>query len=166
MTDLNESIAKKLSRLMRMLSSPYEGERHNALTMMQRVLESARLTFNDIAILIENHSGEIEQRKYSDTDAEIIYAKGVEKGRVEESRRQAMPPDYYDADGEPQWNKIALFCQSQTARLRSDWERGFIDDMAGMTLWREPSPKQAKHLLAIFIKLGGKYDSKAINPTR
>jgi hypothetical protein len=160
MSALNEPIAKRIGRLMRMLGSSYEGEWHNAVTMMKRTLEAERLTFNDIATVIENHQGEIEERKYSDADAEIIFARGVEKGRVEEARKQQAPPEFYDADGQPRWSEIALFCQKHVTQLRSTWEREFINDMAGKTLLREPTPKQAKHLLAIFVKLGGSFDPK------
>ena len=160
MSALNEPIAKRIGRLMRMLGSSYEGEWHNAVTMMKRTLEAERLTFNDIATVIENHQGEIEERKYSDADAEIIFARGVEKGRTDEARRQQAPPEFYDADGHPRWSKIALFCQKHITQLRSQWEITFINDMAGKTLWREPSDKQAKHLLAIFVKLGGSYDPR------
>jgi hypothetical protein len=160
MSALNEPIAKRIARLMRMLGSSYEGEWHNAVTMMKRTLEAERLTFNDIATVIENHQGEIEEKRYSDADAEIIFERGVEKGRVEEARKHQAPPEFYDADGQPRWSEIALFCQKHVTQLRSQWEITFINDMAGKTLWREPSDKQAKHLLAIFVKLGGSYDPK------
>jgi hypothetical protein len=166
MSTLNESVAKKISRLFRMFGSPFEPETHNALRMMKRLLEAERLTFNDIATVIENHQGEIEERKYSDTDAEIIFARGREKGRAEEARKQTAPPEFYDADGCPRWNEIAVFCQKNIAQLHSTWEREFVTDMAGKTLWREPSEKQAKHLLAIFVKLGGYYDAKTVHLRR
>jgi hypothetical protein len=162
---LNEPIAKRIAKLLRLLASPHDGERANAVTMMQRTLAAERLSFNDIATVIENHQGEIEERKYSDSDAEIIFAKGVEKGRKEEIRKQQAPPEFYDADGQPRWNEIALFCQKNTAPLNA-WERGFIDSVAGQTLWKLPSDKQIKHLLGIFVKLGGRYDPKAAHLRR
>jgi hypothetical protein len=161
MSTLDETITKKLSKLVRMLGSSFEGEAHNALRKMKGLLEAEGLTFNDLATVIENHQGEIEERKYSDADAEIIFAQGIQKGRAEEARKKDLPPEFYDADGCPQWNAIALFCQKNIGRLRDEWERTFISDMAGKTLWREPSEKQAKHLLAIFVRLGGHYDPKA-----
>ncbi|MGO9049409.1 MAG: hypothetical protein ACLP19_27210 [Xanthobacteraceae bacterium] len=166
MSALDETVTKKIGKLMRMLSSSFEGEAHNALRKLNGLLEAEGLTFNDIAVVVENHQGEIEERKYSDADAEIIFAKGVEKGRSEEARKKDLPPEFYDADGRPRWNEIALFCQKHTARLRTEWERTFVNDMAGKTLWSEPTEKQAKHLLAIFIKLGGHYDSKAAHVPR
>src|SRR6516164_5273768 len=157
MLTLNEPIAKRVAKLFRLLASDFDGEVLNAARRMKEQLVAEGLSFNDIATVIENANGEIEERKYSDADAEIIFAKGVEKGRKEEIRKQQAPPEFYDAEGQPRWNEIALFCQQNIARLRSSWEQTFINDMAGNTLWREPTPKQAKHLLAIFVKLGGRY---------
>jgi hypothetical protein len=147
-------LAKRISKLVRMMSSTYEDGSSAALHLRQ-LLINERLC-NDLAVLIENCNGEIEERKYSDTDAEMIFARGVEKGRAEEVHKRDLPPDFYDADGQPQWHPIALFCQKNQHRLRDDWERTFIDDMAGKTVFREPTEKQAKHLLAIFIRLGGR----------
>jgi hypothetical protein len=162
MSALNESIAKRIAKLFRMLSSDFDGEVLNAARMMKQHLAAEGLNFSDIATVIENHQGEIEEKKYSDADAEVIFARGVEKGRVEEARKQQAPPEFYDTDGSPRWNEIAAFCQQNSNRLRSDWERTFVNDMAGNLIkWGEPTGKQAKHLFAIFAKLGGKYDAKA-----
>jgi hypothetical protein len=148
-------LAKRIGASIRLLASDID--RTSAINGLLRLLPSAALTFNDLAVLIENCDGQIEERKYSDSDAEIIFAKGQEKGRKEEARKQTAPPEFYDTEGQPRWQAIAVFCQNNIARLRSEWERTFINDMAGNTLWRQPTPKQAKHLLAIFVKLGGKY---------
>jgi hypothetical protein len=156
MNALSEPTAKKIARLLRLFGSNFEGEAVSALMAMKRLVASEGLSFNDIATVIENHQGEIEEKKFSDTDADIIFARGMEKGRVEEARKRDLPPDFYDADGCPQWHSIALFCQKNHQQLRDDWERTFIDDMAGKTVYREPSEKQAKYLLAIFIRLGGR----------
>jgi hypothetical protein len=139
MSALDETITKRIGKLIRMFGSSFEPEAHTALRKMKGLLDAEGLTFNDIAVVVENHQGEIEERKYSDTDAEILFAKGVEKGRTEGARAQTAPPEFYDADGCPRWNEIALFCQKNDARLRSEWEREFVNDMAGKTLCREPS---------------------------
>jgi hypothetical protein len=154
MSTLTEPVAKRIATLFRMLSSGFEGEVLNAVAAIKRLLAAEGLAFNDIATVIESCNGEIEERKYSDSDAEIIFARGVEKGRAEQVRVQAGPPEFYDADGYPRWNAIALFCQKNHRRLRPI-EQGFVDDMAGSTLWREPSEKQARWLLSIFLRLGG-----------
>jgi hypothetical protein len=114
------------------------------------------LTINDLAPVLESCNGEIEEKKYSDADAADIFRSGVEKG-IEEGRaeRQRTPPEFYDVSGQPRLHEIALFCQRNLDRLRSDWEKGFTNDMAGTTLVRPLTPKQSKYLLAIFVKLGG-----------
>jgi hypothetical protein len=155
MSTLNEAVAKRIATLFRMLSSDFEGEVLNAVAAMKRLFAAEGLAFNDIATVIESCNGEIEELKYSDSDAEIIFARGVEKGRAEQVRVQERPPEFYDADGHPRWNAIALFCQKNHQRLRPA-EQGFVDDMAGNTLWREPSEKQARWLLSIFLRLGGR----------
>jgi hypothetical protein len=138
----------------------------NAVRKMKNLSKGERLTFYDIATVIKSCNGEIDETKYSDADAEIIFGKGVEKGLKEEARKQQAPPEFYDADGQPRWNAIAMFCQKNITRLRSDWERTFINDMAGKTLWSQPTEKQAKHPLAIFVKLGGHYEPKTAHVRR
>jgi hypothetical protein len=157
MSALNEPVAKRFAKLFRLLASDFDGEVLSAVRRMGQQLAAEGLSFNDIAIVIENANGEIEERKYSDTDAEIIFARGVQKGREEEARNRQPddPPEFYDADGSRRWDAIALFCQKHHQRLRPA-EQGFVDDMAGSTMWREPMEKQAKWLLSIFIRLGGR----------
>ena len=157
MSALNQPVAKRIAKLFRLLASNFEGEVLSAVRRMSQQLAAEGLSFNDIAIVIENANGEIEERKYSDTDAEIIFARGVQKGREEEARNRQLdhPLEFYDADGNPRWNAVALFCQKHHQRLRP-LEQEFVDDMAGNTMWREPTEKQAKWLLSIFIRLGGR----------
>jgi hypothetical protein len=155
MAALTESFAKRFANLFRRLSSDYEGEQLNTIAAMRRVLASEGLSFSDVAIVIENAEGAIEERKYSDSDAEIIFAKGMKCGAEKARAEAAAPPEFYDVDGRPRWNDIAMFCQRNHDRLRPQ-EQGFVDDMAGNTMWREPTEKQGKWLLSIFIKLGGR----------
>jgi hypothetical protein len=167
MSSLNEPVAKRLSRLFRMLGSPYEGERHTAADKMKSLLESEKLTFNDIAVLIENHNGEIEAKKYSDADADIIFKKGIERGRTEEARKREAPPEFYDADGCPRWYEIAVYCQQNRGQLRDEWERNFANDMPGKIIkYGRPTEKQVPHLIAIFVRLGGHYDQKTAHLRR
>jgi hypothetical protein len=157
MGTLNEPIAKKIARLFRLLGSDQDGEVLASVAAMKRLFAAERLSFHDIATVIENCNGEIEELKYSDTDVAIIFARGVETGREEESRKkeQIVPTDYYDADGQPRWNAIALFCQKNDDRLRPT-EQKFIDDMVANTMWRQPTEKQGRWLLTIFLRLGGR----------
>ena len=158
MSTLNEPVAKRIATFFRQLSSEYEGDVLAAVNALKQLLLAEGLSFHDIATVIENHQGEIEERKYSDSDAEVIFSVGWKKAAPKKHSCRDLPPEFYDADGQPRWNEIALFCRKNTAQLRGEWERKFISDMAGKTLWQQPSQKQAKHLLGIYIRLGGVYE--------
>jgi hypothetical protein len=154
MSALNEPSAKRFATLFRLLASDFDGEVLSVVRRMKQQLAAEGLSLNDIAAVIENANGEIEERKYSDADAEIIFARGVEKGRAEQARKPPLASDFYDEDRHPRWNAMAMFCLERRERMRSN-ELQFVEDMAGRTLSYEPSEKQGRWLLAIFIKLGG-----------
>jgi hypothetical protein len=156
MSELNETTAKRIAKLFRLLASDFDGEVLNAARRMKQQLSDEGLSINDIATVIESANGAIEERKYSDTDAQLIFEKGIEKGRAEEARKQTAPPEFYDELGAPRWIEIAAFCQKNSSRL-SAWEKEFIDSVAGQVMYRQPTPKQSRHLLGIFVKLGGTY---------
>jgi hypothetical protein len=157
MSTLNEPVAKRIAKLVRMLASDFDGEMLAAARRLKDLLKNEGLTHHDIAAVIESCNGEIEERKYSDADAEIIFNRGVEQGREEQARKkeQIVPADYYDADGQPRWDAIAAFCQKNHERLRPS-EQKFIDDMVANTMWRQPTEKQGRWLLTIFLRLGGR----------
>jgi hypothetical protein len=165
---IDEAVAKKIARLFRLLGSPFEGEAHNALRAMQHLLETENLTFNDVAVLIENASGEIRELKYGDADAHVIYERGKEKGRNEAENQRELPPEFYNADDTPNWFTIAVFCKKNSAQqkngvpLLSAWELDFIGDMPSKIIqYRQPTRKQVRFLIGIFIKLGGPYEPKS-----
>jgi hypothetical protein len=163
MSALNEPVAKRIAQIFLMLSSDQEGEQLAAVVAMKRLFKSEGLSFFDIATVIESCNGEIEEKKYSDKDAEIIFKRGMEKGIEQGRAAEAAPPEFYDTDGRPRWNAIALFCQKEIARLYKQNEREFVADMAGYTLYRQPSPKQEQWLMSIFVKLGGRhYEHKSV----
>jgi hypothetical protein len=122
-----------------------------AVAAMKRLFRAEGLSFPDIATVIESCNGEIEEKKYSDTDAEIIFKRGVEKGRSE--RPEAEPTEFYDTDGHPRYHPMAMYCQQHLRRLDSKHHE-FIDKMASTTVYREPTEKQGKYLLSLFIGLG------------
>jgi hypothetical protein len=170
---VDEPAAKRIARLFRMFGSPYEGEAHNALRAMKHLLETEGLTFNDVAVLIENASGEIRRLKYSDDDASLIFERGVAKGRTDAEREDDPPPEFYDIDGQPRWYEIAEFClqnrnqQKNGVPLLNEKDLDFISDMPNkMIRFGKPTPKQIPWLIAIFVKLGGPYESKSFEPYR
>jgi hypothetical protein len=157
MRTLNEPAAKRIGKLIRMFGSSFENERHVALAKLLTLLDEEHLTLNEIAVVIENANGEIEQLKYSDSDAEVIFAKGVEKGR-KENTGPTLSKQFFDADGEPLWVEIAKFCESNPARTSlNPKEQEFVDEMPARLRWRSPSRPQGGFLLSIFWKLGGTF---------
>lgn len=132
-TSIHEAVAKRIARLFRMFGSPFEGEAHNALRVMKNLLEAEGLTFNDVAVLIENASGEIRQLKYSDDDAQTIFERGLEKGLAEAERRRELPPEFYNVDGTPRWYEIAEFCLKNSTQQKK-WPA--ITQRMGTTIYQ------------------------------
>ena len=158
MTTLNEPVAKRIATLFRMLGSNFDGEVLGAVAAMKRLFAAEGLSFHDIATVIESCDGSIEQKKYSDADAKVIYERGMAKGRAEQ---QNSDLEFFDSDGRPRWYEMAVFCQRNVGSQRiSPWEREFANDIACKVLGREPSHKQAQCILRIFVKLGGQCDPK------
>jgi hypothetical protein len=157
MTALNEPVTKRIAKLFRSLSSDFDGEVLGAVAAMKRLFAAEGLSFHDIATVIESCNGEIDERKYSDADAKIIFERGVAKGLAEQ---QDINLEFFDCDGRPRWYEMAVFCQRNVGQLCSPWERDFVADIAGKMLERTPSPKQARCILKIFVKLGGYCDPK------
>jgi len=156
-------LANDLGNMVRRMASPFDGEAANALGMLRkRMLAEGlnlNLTFCDFATLFENCRGQIEEKKYSDSDMGGMWERAVAQGREQGLQEQQLEEtEFRDELGEPKWNAIALFCQKREARLR-DNEREFVSDMAGRTMWRPPTEKQGKWLISIFVKLGGRLKS-------
>lgn len=92
-----------MAKLVRMFSSPYENEKHIALAKLETLIREDGLTFNDLATVIENADGEIEERKYTDADmlaATQAVKERAEKDAYEKARRERTgPPEFYDEIG-------------------------------------------------------------------
>jgi hypothetical protein len=89
-----------------------------------------------------------------------LYDAGYEAGRADgvraaEAKVSHDEDGFRNVNGLPSWHAMAMFCQDRNKRLRP-YEAGFVDDMAGWTTWREPTPKQAKWLRSIYARLGGR----------
>jgi hypothetical protein len=160
MSVLDEQAAKRIAILFRKLGSDFEGEQLNTLAAMRNLFKSKGLSFNDIGTVIENANGEIEQFKYSDKDAELIFARGVEEGRKQNAGHAgpALSAQYFDADGEPRWAEMVKFCERSPAKtsLKPN-EQEFIDEMPAKLRWRAPTRPMGGFLLSIFWKLGGSF---------
>jgi hypothetical protein len=167
MSELNETTAKRVAKLFRLLASDFDGEVLNAARRMKQQLVAEGLSINDIATVIESANGEIEERKYSDADAKLIFERGIEKGRAEQTRAQMAPPEFFDSDGEPRWYEMAVYCQEHRTQLRSEWEQNFANDMpARIIKYGKPTDNMIPHLLGIFVKLGGRCDPEIVRRYR
>jgi hypothetical protein len=114
-----------------------------------RTLKSNGGDIHTLAERVESANG----GKLTDAEMRKLYDAGFQAGmRAVESRSTG---EFHNVDGTPAWNEIALFCQQNSSRLREN-ERQFVNDMAGRSVWREPTEKQAKWLRSIFYRLGGK----------
>jgi hypothetical protein len=142
-------IAGKLAKLLRMLSSNREPEVLAAAQALCRTLESAGADIHALAAIVE-HGGELNE-----AEMKKLYDAGYHQGlRVAENKFHGSE-DFRNIDGLPSWHEMALWCQRHSDRLREQ-ERKFVDDVAALTVWREPSEKQGKWLKSIYYKLGGK----------
>jgi hypothetical protein len=158
MSVLNGPTARRLGKLLRLLSSDFDGEALAAVAAMRRLFETEKLSFNDLAAVIE---GTDEGRpKFTENDARKIYEEGVRDG-LAKARSAAQESDFFDSDGSPCWPEIAVYCRAKAGQLRNEREREFVSDMAVNTLEREPTLKQARWLLRTFVKLGGHCDNRA-----
>jgi hypothetical protein len=118
------------------------------------------LSFADMATVIANHQGEIEEKNTATPTPRLFTPGESRRAAPKEARKQAAPPEFFDADGRPHYHEIALFCQKGDKYLREEKERKFVSEMPGNTLWQTPTEKQAKWLFSISVRLGGKYDHK------
>jgi hypothetical protein len=158
MSVLDRDAAKRISAILKkMLSSQFVGESQASVEVLKAVLARAGLTYHDLAVAIENYGeagvSEIEQRKYTDADAETIFQRGVEKGRKECDGRM-LSIDFFDDDGEPRWLAIADYCHNDPGKLAlKPNEQQFIEEMPAKLRWRSPTPPMGGFLLSIFWKL-------------
>jgi hypothetical protein len=86
MSTLDEPSAKQIPKLFRLLALDFDGELLNAARRMKQLLAAEQLSFNDIKTEIDDCHDEVEERKYSDGDAKIIFDRGLPQANHERSR--------------------------------------------------------------------------------
>jgi hypothetical protein len=143
-------IAGKLKPLIRLLSSNQDGEVVAAARALNRLLKVNGSDIHALADSIGQANG-----KLNEAEMRKLYDAGFEAGVRAVEDKQHSDEDFHNTDGTPSWHAIAVWCQRRDERLR-DSERQFINDMAGRTVWRDPTVKQEKWLRSIFLRLGGK----------
>ena len=155
MSELPAAVRSKLAKALRLLSSDRDGEVLSAAHTVARVLRAVGSDIHTLSDLIEHGNGgqlsEAEMKKLYDAG----YADGRADGvRAAEAKLHHDQDGFRDIDGIPSWHEVAIWCQRRSERLR-ETEAGFLDDMAGRTVYSEPTPKQEKWLRSIYLRLGG-----------
>lgn len=144
------ALDKRIAKIFRLLNSNQDGEVLAAAAKLKKLCAAEGVTINDLTVSIGG--SETSEQKYTEADAVIIFERGKEAGRAESSSKES---EYFDIDGNPRWYEITVFNRDNVEQLRNAWMREFTVDIIDKVLGREPSPKQARWILKIFVKLGG-----------
>jgi hypothetical protein len=132
-----EPVADKLGKLLKLLSSPRDGEVVAAARAILRTLAGAGADIHELAERIE----EAEMQRIYDA----AYADGKNAAAADAGFSSVDPPSFYEMAQEIEHNA--------DGRL-SEKEQKFVADMVRWCARREPSEKQAKWLHAIYVRLG------------
>jgi len=142
---VDEKLMKKIAGIVRRLTSNQPGEVAASLETLGRVLQSAGAdVIHCIADRIEHHSG------LTDAEMKAVFDAGVERGR-----KQAKQAARINGGIFPPAHDMAMWCRQQEHKLRDDWERTFINDIAARSLTRALTPRQEEKLRGIFLRTGG-----------
>jgi hypothetical protein len=153
-----ELLTKRLGSRIRMLASAADAEVVSAARSAAEIMKSFGADFHAVADQVERRVDGAGPTNGVATKADIrkIYDQGYAAGVRDAENKRFGSSDFIDENGLPAWHEIALFCQRNIDRIKKPSECEFINDMAGKTLWREPTERQATWLKDIFLRLGGK----------
>jgi hypothetical protein len=129
---------EKIQKLLKLLSSPNDGEVVAAAHALQRVLRETGSDIHELAARLDGLSRE-EMKK--------LYDAGFEQGK-----NAATPTDFSDVG--PSYFEMAREIQSMGDGRLSQRETDFVNDMTRWCTRREPTEKQAKWLHALYCKIG------------
>jgi hypothetical protein len=154
---------EKFTRLFRRLDTAFAGERGATAHALYRLCTGSDVKIVDLAEALKNSfqngAGELAEKKYTDDDAAVIFARGVERGRAENARQSPAQLTYLDENFEPRWQEIANFCRRDPGfNVLKANEQNFITEMPGkLAYYGRPTPPQAGFLLSIFWKMRGSF---------
>jgi len=131
---------EKIQKLIRLLSSPNDGEALAAVHALQRVLREEGSDIHELAARIEGLS-QAEMKK--------LYDAGFQEGK---SAATAATPDFSNVG--PSFYEMACEIKHKGEGRLSQREADFVDDMTRWCARREPTEKQAKWLHVIYCKIG------------
>jgi hypothetical protein len=134
--------AGKIGKLLKMLSSPNDGEVVAAARAILRTLEAEGADIHELAERVEG-------RKLSQAEMQRIYDQAYRDGKD-----AAAADAGFRAVDVPSFYAMACEIQHKADGRLSEKERGFVADMVRWCARREPSEKQAKWLHAIYCQIG------------
>jgi hypothetical protein len=138
-----DKLGNKLGKLLKMLSSPRDGEVIAAARAILRTLEGAGADIHELA-------RRVESGKLSEADMQRIYDAAYADGR--RAAEKDKPTGFNDI--EPNWHEMAINCRDQDNGRLTERERDFVNDMVRWTVHRKPSEKQGKWLHLLYVRLG------------
>lgn len=89
-------------------------------------------------------------------DIKKIYDEGYAAGVRDAENKRFGPATSLTKPACRRGTRSPLFCQRNIDRIQKPNECECINDMAGKTVWGEPTERQATWLRDIFLRLGGK----------
>jgi hypothetical protein len=137
LADMN---VEKIQKLIRLLSSPNDGEALAAVRALQRVLREDGADIHELAARIEGLS-QVEMKKLYDAG----FQEGKNAAAADVGFRSVDPPSFYE---------MACEIERKDDGRLSEKEQEFVADMVRWCARREPSEKQAKWLHAIYCRIG------------
>ena len=137
-----EPVAEKLSKLLKLLSSPHDAEALGAARAILRTLEGAGADIHELA-------ARVEELKLSEAEMQRIYDQAYRDGRD----AAAADVDFSSVDP-PSFYEMACEIEHKDDDRLSAKEQEFVADMVRWCARREPSEKQAKWLHAIYCRIG------------
>jgi hypothetical protein len=135
-------VSEKVSKLIKMLSSPVDAEVVAAARALVRTLQADG---SDIHALAER----VEGRKLSQAEMQIIYDKAFQDGK----NAAVMANGFHPVDV-PTFYAMACEIQHKAGGRLSPKEEEFVEDMVRWCARREPSEKQAKWLHSLYCRIG------------
>jgi len=135
---------EKIQKLIKMLSSPNEGEALAAVHALQRVLREDGTDIHELAARIEG---------LSQAEMKRLYDAGFQEGETAAKTAAAAAARDFSNVG-PSFYEMACEIKHKGEGRLSQREADFVDDMTRWCARREPTEKQAKWLHVIYCKIG------------
>jgi hypothetical protein len=166
---LSDADRSRRDKLVGMLGSSFDGERLNALGLLQRMADSYKVPIHEL-LLTEENSGlgssfdrqRAERAEREARDANLRAQRAERAAR--EAQRAPSEPDPTPPDLPSDWRELFTGAQrlNHSACFLTGWEANFVGDLlARGTRW--PSPKQAV-VIACILEKAAAFGSRATSP--